>query len=70
MQQLELFPNDDVVRFALSLTAHEFSRLKEDRPEDYYRIRELRNLIHKHNDHVRHLEKRLAFDINSLINWR
>ena len=69
MQQLELFPND-IVRFAVELPREALDKLKDARPEDYYRIRELRNLIHKHNGHVRHLEKRLAFDINSLINWR
>lgn len=70
MQQLELFPKDDIVRFAMSFSTQDFGILKSNRPEDYYRIQEIRKLVHKHNADVRHLEKRFAFDIDSLINRR
>lgn len=67
MQQLKLFPEVDMIRFALSLTSHELSRLKESRPDDYPRIAHIRNLVHKHDAMVRHMEKRLAFDLNRFL---
>ena len=64
MEQLELFPQDDIIRFAMSFSTAEFGRLKSTRPEDYERIRQIRFLIFKHNADIRHLEKRLAYDLD------
>ena len=65
-EQLELFPENDIVRFAMSFSTHEFGRLKSASPHDYERIRIIRVLVHKHNDMVRSMEKRLARDLDRL----
>ena len=64
--QLELFPENDIVRFAMSFSTHEFGRLKTSSPRNYERISIIRDLVHKHNDMVRSMEKRLARDLERL----
>ena len=65
-EQLELFPENDIVRFAMSFSTHDFGILKSTSPHDYERIRIIRGLVHKHNDMVRSMEKRLARDLDRL----
>ena len=52
-EQLELFPENDIVRFAMSFSTHEFGILKSTSPRDYERISVIRGLVHKHNAIVR-----------------
>ena len=66
-EQLELFPENDIVRFAMSFSTHEFGRLKTSSPRDYERIRIIRGLVHKHNAMVRSMEKRLAWDLERVF---
>jgi len=67
MQQLELFPKDDIVRYAMSLNLHELETLKSSNPEAYSMVRVIRNIVQKHNAQMRNLEKRLTYDLNLII---
>jgi len=66
MQQLELFPNE-FVRFATELSFSQFYRLKETRPEDFYRVKQIRDLVNIHKQTVMRSEARLAKDINEAL---
>jgi hypothetical protein len=63
--QLELFPND-FVRFATEFSMHKLVLIREDKPEEYHRIMQIRNVISKHKYAVRQLDKRLTWDLERL----
>lgn len=67
MQQLELFPKDDIVRYAMSLNLHELEALKSSRPEAYSMVRVIRNIVQKHNSQMRHLEKRFTYELSLIF---
>ena len=52
-EQLELFPENDIVRFAMSFSTHEFGILKSTSPRDYALILIISVFVHKNNDLVR-----------------
>jgi hypothetical protein len=66
MEQLELFPND-YVRFATEFPREKLNIIREDKPEEYYRIMQIRNVISKHRYAVRQLDKRLTWDLERLM---
>lgn len=69
MQQLELFPND-IVRFATELSHAELQSLKDHSHVEYHRIKAIRMAVNRHESHIKHLDKKLDFEINDIIGGR
>lgn len=66
MEQLELFPND-MVRFVEEMSSEQFLKLREHNTPEFYRIAQLRHLIHGRKSAISAIERRFERDIINLV---
>ena len=70
MQQLELFPEDDMVRFAESLTFEELQSIKQRSHSDYYRVKAIRMTMNRYNSRLKYLNKTLCIELRNVMEGR